>query len=722
MTEAGEISNGSGAEDEVTVASRTPVGSKPTIDWARTPLGSMDTWVPSLRTVVDLVLASPLPMIVLWGPERMQIYNEGYRAAVGSRRTGELGESREQYWSEVWGLEDVLSDRVSEAGESLILPTLELVPDVGRGDVTVFDLAISRVPGEGRRAGGILVTLIDSTAKVSARESGEERARLGAELASERVRRSLAIEASRLGDWELDLRTQDSPRRSTRHDQIFGYSSPRPDWSFEIFLEHVHPHDRQMVRQAFERSIEIGRAWEFECRIVGADGERRWIWARGDVQRDSGGEPIRMFGVVADVTERKESEQVLRQYAEQLRGLAAAALSIHAIRDLRELMRVITDRARTLIGAHQAITCVAPLSKGGDPLVTGSLSDKYASYREGDWVTESGMMQGGGLGIDQPVRLGEEEMTSHPDWQEVLGLSGRSPPMRGLLGVPLTDSDDRVFGSIRLSDGYDGDFSERDESVLIQLGHLAAVAIENVHLIEEAERANRVKAEFLAAMSHELRTPLNAVGGYVDILDLGVYGPLTEDQKTALSRISANQKYLLTLIDDILSFARLEAGRLEFDLRSISAREVLESMDALVAQQTRAKGVSFTVRECDPTIHLKGDAERVRQILLNLASNAIKFTPAGGQVTLSCEFDESSVHFQVHDSGVGIPPERQEQIFEAFVQVDRRLDHPQEGVGLGLAISRDLALAMEGDLQVHSTVGEGSTFTLRLPRVAADGG
>jgi signal transduction histidine kinase len=235
----------------------------------------------------------------------------------------------------------------------------------------------------------------------------------------------------------------------------------------------------------------------------------------------------------------------------------------------------------------------------------------------------------------------------------------------------------------------------------------------------EAETANRAKADFLASMSHELRTPLNAIGGYVDLLEIGIHGPVTEEQRKALSRVKASQEHLLTLINDVLAFAKVEAGRIELELRSHAAAELLSSVEPLVAPLAEAKGIAFSVQDCDADLFLSADEERTRQILLNLVGNAIKFTEAGGWVVLTCERRPDCVEICVRDNGPGIAPEKQESIFDPFMQVDRRLSNPHEGVGLGLAISRDLARAMGGELSVTSTPGEGSTFILRLP--LADG-
>jgi signal transduction histidine kinase len=219
-------------------------------------------------------------------------------------------------------------------------------------------------------------------------------------------------------------------------------------------------------------------------------------------------------------------------------------------------------------------------------------------------------------------------------------------------------------------------------------------------------------------MSHELRTPLNAIAGYAELLEIGIHGPMTDQQHVAIGRIQRSQRHLLGLINDVLNFAKLEAGHVAYDLTDVSLDEALAALEPLVAPQLRAKTLCFTRDACADDLAVRADADKLRQILVNLLSNAIKFTAAGGAVTLRCAVRGDVVALAVTDTGIGIASDRLEEVFAPFVQIDRRLNTPHEGTGLGLAISRDLARGMGGDLTAESAPGVGSTFTLTLPRAA----
>lgn len=293
-----------------------------------------------------------------------------------------------------------------------------------------------------------------------------------------------------------------------------------------------------------------------------------------------------------------------------------------------------------------------------------------------------------------------------------------------LLAVPMIAHGTTVGVLLFVTDQADHGFGDDDIPFAEELARRAAAAVDNARLYESeraaraaAEAASRAKSEFLSTMSHELRTPLNAIGGYAELMEMGVHGPVTEGQRADLARIRGSGQYLLVLINDILNYTRLDAGRVEYRMEDVPMEGLVGDLETLVAPQLRAKQLHFAQQACDPGVTVRADRERLRQILLNLLVNAVKFTEPGGRIALACSATDADARIAISDTGRGIPADQLERIFEPFVQVDRQLTRAsQQGVGLGLAISRDLARGMGGDLVARSAVGQGSVFTVTLPR------
>jgi PAS domain S-box-containing protein len=250
----------------------------------------------------------------------------------------------------------------------------------------------------------------------------------------------------------------------------------------------------------------------------------------------------------------------------------------------------------------------------------------------------------------------------------------------------------------------------------------------------QAEEANRAKSLFLATMSHEIRTPINAVMGYVDLLDMEIAGPLTEQQRAQLGRIRASNMHLLGIIDEVLDFSRLDAGRVAIARRAGRLETPVEAALQMVQMQARSKGVglSDSVSGFAADVPYWGDEDRVRQILVVLLSNAVKFTPPRGRITVSAgtthrPADDAQlpgagpwVYVRVEDTGPGIDPARMAAIFEPFEQADMALTRLHGGTGLGLTIAKRLARLMGGDITVRSQPGMGSAFFLWLPAAAEE--
>ena len=283
----------------------------------------------------------------------------------------------------------------------------------------------------------------------------------------------------------------------------------------------------------------------------------------------------------------------------------------------------------------------------------------------------------------------------------------------------------RTLGVMSLSTaGTRRRFDERDLVLIEDLAQRVAMAVDNSRLHEaerraraEAEAANQAKSDFLAIMSHELRTPLTAVVGYTELLADEVVGPVNETQRDHLARVRASSEHLLMLIEDILSFARIEAGREHVRIEDFGLAALLEQASVIVRPLAEKQGIDFMLAGHGSRAVLRSDPQKVRQIIINLLANAVKFT-ASGHVRLSARVVGDRVEFEVSDTGPGIAMEHLERVFDAFWQVDQRMTRKTGGTGLGLSVARQLARLLGGDVSVRSVIGQGSVFTVDLPLLA----
>jgi PAS domain S-box-containing protein len=445
--------------------------------------------------------------------------------------------------------------------------------------------------------------------------------------------------------------------------------------------------------------------------------------------------------MVRDVTARKRAEEALRFLGEAELAFAGS-LDVEATLDT--VARLVVPQwaewcTVDLVQDDGALRLVAVAHR--DPEKVALAWELRRRYPIGDRPDDSPFFRVLRTGRSERVaEIPDELVVASARDEDHLRIL-RSLGLKSALAVPLT-ARGRTIGVITLLSGEGGRrYTDADLALAERLAGRAALAVDNARLYaterqaraeaEEARRAaeaaNLAKSQFLGTMSHELRTPLNAIAGYVDLMQLGIRGPITDEQRSDLARIKRSAQVLMALVTDILNFARLEAGQVEFRHESVRLADVAADIEALVEPQVGARGLTYRYAPDAPAernqpLAVWADAERLKQVLLNLLTNAVKFTDAGGRVELVWGFADddngggSVARIRVRDSGRGIPPDRLDQIFQPFVQVDRHLTQTsQQGVGLGLAISRDLARRMGGDLTVESALGEGSTFTLTLP-------
>ena len=432
---------------------------------------------------------------------------------------------------------------LGELTQGRTVPAFDTVRRTRRGERVDMHIAISPIKdGEGRVIGA---------SKIARDVTLQRRAEAALRDSEQRLR--FTLEAARIGDWDLDLATG-VMLHSARHDQCFGYTEPQADWSFDRFVEHVHPDDRDEVRQTLHVAITEGRDWRVQCRVVWPDGTVHWISKDGSV-RHRGDAASRMVGIVSDITEQRQAEDA----------------------------------------------------------------------------------------------------------------------------------------------------------------RLAVQRLENEN--RQIQEANRLKSQFLANMSHELRTPLNAVIGFADLLHSGYIKPQSPKHKEFLGHIGTSGRQLLQLINDVLDLSKIETGKFDFFPEPVNLTVLLKEVQDLLHTAIGRKSITVSTHVDADLGDLALDPARLKQVLYNYLSNAIKFTAEDGQVTVRAT-GQGPEHFrvEVEDTGIGIAASDLPRLFVEFQQLDAGYGKQHQGTGLGLALTRRLVHAQGGQVGVCSTAGAGSTFHVVLNR------
>jgi PAS domain S-box-containing protein len=425
--------------------------------------------------------------------------------------------------------------------------------------------------------------------------------------------------------------------------------------------------------------------------------------------RDRLGRPVCYVGIKHDITEQRRAASALSRRFEELQVLFRMAETLERARDLNEIYEEAIDALLSVVRADRASVLLFDDDGVMRFKASRGLSDGYRAAVEGHspWKRDTRH--------PDPVTVPDVAADPHlAALRDTIVAEG----IHALAFVPLADEQQQLLGKLMLYFDTPHAWTADELRLSTTIARHISFAISRHRREAELREANRAKSVFLATMSHELRTPLNAIAGYTDLLDAGVHGSLSNAQRDAIDRIQVNQRHLLRLIDEVLDFAKLEAGHLQLEFSNVPVQETLDLARALIEPQLQVKGVAFHQAPGDSRATCHADRAKMLQIVANLLSNACKFTPAGGSVTLTWDATADQVRVRVSDTGSGIPPNSLETIFEPFVQLHPGFRRKAEGTGLGLSISRELARAMGGDVLAESTMGQGSTFTVTLPRHA----
>ena len=658
-------------------------------DWTGTSLGPPEDWAPALRMAVRTIVESSFAMLLWCGPDLTLVYNDAYRAVLGAKHPRALGRPGSEVWAEIWPEISGHFESLRAGGPSTFAEDARFLMERASGPPgeAWFTYSVSPIREDDGRIVAFLNVAVETTGRVLA-EREALAARAAAEHAEGRLRtifsQAPAFLAVLRGPEHVFEFANDAYLRLVGHRDVVGKkvvdALPEvPAQGFVDLLDNVYRTGEPFIGR--EMPLELQQS-------PGALVEQVYLDFVYQPLNDENGDRTGIVAHGSDVTlavkARREAERLLR---ESQRARADAEASEARYRFLANAIPVhvwtaTPDGALDYVSDRTAASLGRPAEQiVGEGWLDVLHPDDVAPTTE-RWL--------------RSLRTGESYEVEFRLWcaahQTYRWHLGRASAQRDESGKII-----RWFGT-------NTDIEEAKQA-----------QAELERLTNEALEANRAKSDFLAAMSHELRTPLNAIGGYAQLIELGVRGPVTEEQRVDLLKIQRSKDHLDGLVRDVLNFAKLGAGRIELRIAPLAVEQTLVSVLDMIGPEAMAKQLTVSLLAVPPGIKVAADVDKTRQILINLLANALKFTPAGGTVSIGVREEGDMIAIDVADTGIGIPEDQIERIFEPFVQAKRALHPSDRGVGLGLAISRQLARAMRGDLTVKSEVGKGSVFTLRLP-------
>ncbi|MBA3724716.1 MAG: PAS domain S-box protein [Candidatus Levybacteria bacterium] len=616
-------------------------------NWSKTSLGSVETWPQSLRTAINIVLQSPVPIVMLWGKDGIMLYNNGYSVFAGARHPILLGSKVIEGWPEVAEFnKNILTKGLQGKAISYKNQQMTLYRNNVPEDVWM-NLNYSPIIDENGKPAGVLAIVIEITASVRA-----ERA-----LEQTQVQLKEALSVGLIGAWTLDIQTN-QVTASQSLAVLFGIDPKKAEQgllSLDVFVDAMHPDDRERVTKIIGHAIKTGKQYEVDYRVIGADKKERWVLARGKNEKPKTGMPHRFTGVLVDITERKMAEEALSENESQLRFMADSMP--------QQVWTAAPDGALDYINQY-AVTYF----------------DKSPKH----------IIGAGWQKMVHPDDLKE----SIPIWIDSIKT-----------GKPY-----QVFFRLRRSDGM----------YRWHLGRALPLIDEKKVMkwfgtntdIHDQKELERQKDDFLGIASHELKTPVTSIKAYGQALEAKFRRNGDEKAADLLKKMDAQVNKLSNLIGDLLDVTKFQSGKMQFQEDYFDFNAMV---DEVVEEIQRTSESHHIVKKFAQTKRIFGDKERIGQVVINLITNAIKYSPHADAVYVRTTTIGENIVLSVQDAGVGIPKGKQAKVFDQFFRVSGPKESTFPGLGLGLYISSEIIKREGGKIWVESDTGKGSTFSFSLP-------